>query len=147
MGQIYQAIKPKEVIETFGIKNFVETGTGIADSLSHILNVRPEDLNVYTIELMDELHSQLVKKFEGTPNLHLIKGYSNVEMKTVVEQLSSEPTLFWHDAHFPGADFNINGASYTSEPDPVKRIPLESELRVIKESGRDISKDVFVLDD
>lgn len=30
MGQIYQAIKPKEVIETFGIKNFVETGTGIA---------------------------------------------------------------------------------------------------------------------
>jgi hypothetical protein len=147
MGQIYQAIKPKEVIETFGIKNFVETGTGIADSLSHILNVRPDDLNVYTIELMDELHNQLVERFEGTPNLHLIKGYSNVEMKTVVEQLSSEPTLFWHDAHFPGADFNINGASYTSEPDPVKRIPLESELRVIKESGRDISKDVFVLDD
>jgi hypothetical protein len=147
MGQIYQAIKPKEVIETFGIKNFVETGTGIADSLSHILNVRPDDLNVYTIELMGELHKQLVERFEDTPNLHLIKGYSNIEMKTVVEQLSSEPTLFWHDAHFPGADFNINGASYTSEPDPVKRIPLESELRVIKESGRDISKDVFVLDD
>jgi hypothetical protein len=147
MGQIYQAIKPKEVIETFGIKNFVETGTGIADSLSHILNVRPDDLNVYTIELMDELHKQLVERFEDTPNLHLIKGYSNIEMKTVVEQLSSEPTLFWHDAHFPGADFNINGATYTSESDPVKRIPLESELRVIKESGRDISKDVFVLDD
>jgi hypothetical protein len=147
MGQIYQAIKPKEVIETFGIKNFVETGTGIADSLSYILNVRPDDLNVYTIELMDELHSKLVEKFEGTPNLHLIKGYSHVEMKNILETLSSEPTLFWHDAHFPGADFNINGATYTSESDPTKRIPLESELRVIKESGRDISKDVFVLDD
>jgi nucleoside-diphosphate-sugar epimerase len=84
MGQIYQAIKPKEVIETFGIKNFVETGTGIADSLSYILNVRPDDLNVYTIELMDELHSKLVEKFEGTPNLHLIKGYSHVEMKNIL---------------------------------------------------------------
>lgn len=147
MGQIYQAIKPKEVIETFGIKNFVETGTGIAETLSYILNVRPDDLNIYTIELMDELHNQLVEKFKGTKNLNLIKGYSNVEMKGIVEQLSSEPTLFWHDAHFPGADFNINGATYTSEPDPTKRIPLESELRVIKESGRDISKDVFVFDD
>lgn len=147
MGQIYQAVKPKEVIETFGIKNFVETGTGIAETLSYILDVRPKDLNVYSIELMDELYQNLTKRFDNITNLKLIKGYSHVEMSNILENLSDDPTLFWHDAHFPGADFNINGASYTSEPDPVKRIPLEYELRAIIESGRDVTKDVFVFDD
>ena len=147
MGKIYQAIKIKEVIDTFGIKNFVETGTGIANSLSYVLNIRPDDLNVYTIELDIGLYNNLFDKFYGTPNLHLINGHSHVVINNIMKTMSSEPTLFWHDAHFPGADFNINGSTYTSELDVAKRIPLESELRAIKGSGRDISKDVFVLDD
>lgn len=147
MGQIYQAIDAQKVIETFNIANFVETGTGVADTLSYILNTNANNLQIYSIELMDELYDKLVQKFEGTSNLHLIKGYSHIEIKNILKELSPDPTLFWHDAHFPGADFNINGATYTSEPDPTKRIPLESELRAIKESGRDISKDIFVFDD
>lgn len=147
MGHINQAIKVRNVFDTLGIKNFVETGTGVAESLSHVLDVRPDDVKVYTVELMDQLHDQLVAKFGQVPNLNLIKGYSHIEMKNIVEELSTDPTLFWHDAHFPGADFNINGATYTSEPDATKRIPLESELRAIVDSGRDTTKDVFVLDD
>jgi hypothetical protein len=147
MGQLYQGIKLKETFERFGIKNFVETGTGIADSLTEVIIQKPEKLNIYTIELMDELYQPLVERFGDIPYINLIKGYSDVEIVNVLKTLSSEPTLFWHDAHFPGADFNINGATYWSEPDYNKRLPLEAELRAIKNSGRDISNDVIICDD
>ena len=147
MGCIYQAIKLKEVVETFNIKNFVETGTGMGDSLSSIIELNVEDMNIYTIEVIDEIYNILIEKFGNIKNVDLIKGYTHVEMPKILQKLSSSPTLFWNDAHFPGADYRINGATYSSEPDRVKRIPLETELRIIKESGRDISKDVFVLDD
>lgn len=147
MGQIYQAVKLKELFVEYGIKNFVETGTGIGDTLMEIIINKPEELNVYTIELMDELYQPLVEKFGEIPYIHLLKGYSHEQMKVALDMLSSEPTLFWHDAHFPGADFQINGATYTSEPDPEKRIPFYAELKAIKDSGRDISKDIIISDD
>ena len=147
MGCIYQAIKLKEVVETFNIKNFVETGTGMGDSLSSIIELNVEDMNIYTIEVIDEIYNILIEKFGNIKNVDLIKGYTHVEMPKILQKLSSSPTLFWNDAHFPGADYRINGATYGSEPDRIKRIPLETELRIVKESGRDISKDVFVLDD
>jgi len=147
MGTIYNAVKLKEVIETFNIKNFVETGTGSGESLSYIINLEIDDINIYTIEVIDEIYNFIVDKFNIFKNVNLIKGYSHIEMSKILEKLSPLPTLFWNDAHFPGADYCINEATYTSETDAIKRIPLETELRIIKESGRDISKDVFILDD
>lgn len=147
MGSLYQAIKLKEVIETFNIKNFVETGTGAGNSLAAVANLGIHDMNIYSIEVMDELYNLLLTKFKSFKNVNLIKGYSHIEMGKILDKLSPLPTLFWNDAHFPGADYNINGATYNSEPDSVKRIPLETELRIIKDSGRNISNDVFVLDD
>jgi len=147
MGTIYNAVKLKEVIETFNIKNFVETGTGSGESLSYIINLEIDDINIYTIEVIDEIYNFIVDKFNIFKNVNLIKGYSHIEMSKILEKLSPLPTLFWNDAHFPGADYGINEATYTSETDAIKRIPLETELRIIKESGRDISKDVFILDD
>lgn len=147
MGTIYNAVKLKEVIETFNIKNFVETGTGLGESLSYIINLEIDDINIYTIEVIDEIYNFIVDKFNIFKNVNLIKGYSHIEMSKILEKLSPLPTLFWNDAHFPGADYGINEATYTSETDAIKRIPLETELRIIKESGRDISKDVFILDD
>lgn len=146
MGQINQAIKVKDVIQTFGVKNFVETGTGLGESLDYVLSIS-NDINIHTVELMDILHDQLVSKYGDIDRLNLIKGYSHVEIAKLIPTLDEGPSLFWHDAHFPGADFQINGATYTSEKDPVKRIPLESELRAVLASGRDISKDIFVIDD
>lgn len=148
MGQINQAINVSDVISTFKIKNFVETGTGKGESLENLLSLpNSKELNVYSIELMDVLYDYLIEKFNKFDNLNLIKGYSHEEIINLMNVLSKEPTIFWHDAHFPGADFQIDGATYTSEKDSVKRIPLESELRGIIGSGRDVSKDVFVIDD
>jgi hypothetical protein len=147
MGSIHEAIKLREVIETFNIKNFVETGTGIGVSLSSIIDLNIKDINIYSIEVIDEIYNFVVDKFKMFKNVNLIKGYSHIEIGKILEKLSPLPTLFWNDAHFPGADYRINGATYSSEIDSVKRIPLETELRIIKNSGRDISKDIFVIDD
>lgn len=148
MGQINQAIKVDKVIENFNIKNFIETGTGMGESLEYLLTLdESKNLNINSIELMDQLYNILEQKFRFVKNLNLIKGYSHEEIGKLMEVISDEPTLFWHDAHFPGADFKIDGATYTSEKDDTKRIPLESELRKVVGSGRDISNDVFVMDD
>lgn len=147
MGQIYQAVDVPKLIEKFGIKNFVETGTGIGDSVEYILYSNDSSLNIYTIELMEELYRRLVARLGGFQNLRLINGYSNVEIAKVLKEMSSEPCLFWHDAHFPGADFGINGMGYGSEQDAEIRTPLHAELAELLKSSRDLSRDVLILDD
>ena len=145
MGTITNAIKVKEVIEKYKINNFVETGTGAGDTLNNILNFFPAGSNFYTIELVDQLYKNATERFKHIKNMNILPGYSHEQLITAISLLNTKPTLFWHDAHFPGADFGIS--TYDGEPDPIKRIPLEQELINVVESGRDISKDVFVLDD
>ena len=79
MGQIYQGVNINNIIKEFKIKNFIETGTGIGDSLSFMIKF--EELNLYSIELMDELYEELIKKFKNENNIKLIKGYSTKELK------------------------------------------------------------------
>jgi len=149
MGALYQPIDLDRVAEFFNIKHYVETGTGHSDTLSHVLEVRStsasHSFDVYSVELDDELLRIARERFVGEDNLHLIQGYSHEKMPEILKQLSPAPALFFHDAHFPEADIRDKG--YASELDPVKRIPLESEVRAIINSGRDISGDVFVVDD
>ena len=148
MGQINQAVKLDKVIKNFNIGNFIETGTGLGESLEYLLDLdESKDLDIHSIELMEQLYNILQAKFKSVENLDLIKGYSHEEIGKLMEVISDQPTIFWHDAHFPGADFKIDGATYTSEKDDTKRIPLESELRTIISSGRDVSNDVFIIDD
>lgn len=147
MGQIYQGINFVQLVEQFNIVNFVETGTGICESLSYVLKNRKDTLTVYTIELMDQLYQNALKNFAQEKNVYFIKGFSDEQILNVLKQMSKDPCLFWLDAHFPGADFNINNLTYSSELSKKIRIPLESELRNIILSNRNIDRDVFVIDD
>ena len=54
-----------------------------------------------------------------------------------------QPIVFWLDAHFPG---EMHGLPYDSEKDMDLRLPLERELRIIKDI-RDTSNDYFIIDD
>ena len=147
MGQLYQAVNIPATIRDFGIRAFVETGTGIGNTLDRVVGATGPDFDIYTIELMDELWEPIRARYEDTPRVRTLKGYSHECLAEVLSTLSESPTLFWHDAHFPGADFGIGGATYGSEPDPVKRIPLQAEMEAVTASGRDISRDVFIIDD
>ena len=143
MGQINHPMKLKETLESFGIKNFVETGTGDGSSMNKVIDTEVLDKQ-YGIELDTELFSNLMKQYDGNENVIIFNGYSEDCMDAVLEELSEEPTLFWLDAHFPGADYGPAG--YGDEEDLNKRLPMEAELKIMKEK-RDLSKDVIFMDD
>jgi hypothetical protein len=142
MGIINHPIKLDILVQEYEIKNFVETGTGDGSSMKIALDSNLfEDL--YGIELDEELYNRLLKLFLDN-KVKFYNGYSKDEMFKVVDELNNHPTLYWLDAHFPGADYK--GQKYDAEKDDSKRIPLEVELKILSEN-RDISKDVFVIDD
>lgn len=143
MGQINHPVKLEQMLKNFGIKNFVETGTGDGSSMDKVLLTEIVD-NAYGIELDDELYANLAEAYAGIDYMHLYKGYSEDKMANVMDDIDNEPALFWLDAHFPGADYGPAG--YGAEEDVNKRLPMEAELRVMKEK-RDLSKDIIFMDD
>ena len=143
MGQINHPVKLKTMLENFGIKSFVESGTGDGSSMDKILLTETVD-NSYGVELDDELYANLESKYEDLDYVHLYKGYTEDRFAEVLDDLDDSPALFWLDAHFPGADYGPEG--YGAEKDIDKRLPMEKELRIMKEN-RDLSKDVIFMDD
>ena len=142
MGQLNEAIQVKNVLDFYNIDNFVETGTGAAEVVRSISNIK-SDLNIHTIEIIEEIFNKnkISNSYLTNVNWHL--GQSSEVMPEILPQLEGS-TLYWLDAHFPGADFGL--ASYGDEEDLDKRLPLRSELEIIVK-GRDVSNDVFVIDD
>ena len=142
MGQLNQAIKIKNVLDYYDIKNFVETGTGQAEVVRSVYEAN-EDLNIHTIEVVEEIFDQNKIKFSYLKDVSWHLGTSFKILPAILPTFDGN-TLFWMDAHFPGADFGLS--SYGEEKDMDKRLPLKRELESIVQS-RDVSNDVFVIDD
>ena len=142
MGQLNEAIEVKNVLDFYGIKNFVETGTGIAEVVRAVHDV-DSSLTIHTIEVVPEIYDQNKIKFSYLKSVNWHLGQSAEVLGEVVPTLEGN-TLFWMDAHFPGADFGLS--SYGDEKDMDKRLPLKKELETIV-AGRDVSNDVIVIDD
>ena len=142
MGQLNQAIKIKNVLDYYDIKNFVETGTGQAEVVRSVYEAN-EDLNIHTIEVVEEIFDQNKIKFSYLKDVSWHLGTSFKILPAILPTFDGN-TLFWMDAHFPGADFGFS--SYGDEKDMDKRLPLQKELESIVQS-RDVKNDVFVIDD
>ena len=142
MGQLNQAIKIKNVLDYYDIKNFVETGTGQAEVVRSVYEAN-EDLNIHTIEVVEEIFDQNKIKFSYLKDVSWHLGTSFSILPVILPTFDGN-TLFWMDAHFPGADFGLS--SYGDEKDMDKRLPLQKELESIVQS-RDVKNDVFVIDD
>ena len=142
MGQLNQAIKIKNVLDYYDIKNFVETGTGQAEVVRSVYEAN-EDLNIHTIEVVEEIFEQNKIKFSYLKDVSWHLGTSFKILPEILPTFEGN-TLFWMDAHFPGADFGLS--SYGDEKDMDKRLPLKRELESIVQS-RDVKNDVFVIDD
>jgi len=56
------------------------------------------------------------------------------------------PTLFFLDAHFPGADFHKCTYEESIRFYKQDAFPLENEVKLIL-ANRDVSRDVFIIDD
>jgi hypothetical protein len=138
MGEITRPVNLGDLISHYNIKNYFETGVGTGHSFR---KMKAFNLKQYGIELDERFIPIYEREF---PSDTIIMGYTKDRVGPLVEVLDDNPTLFWLDAHFPNSDFH--GAPYDSEKDKDIRVPLETELKTITES-RDISKDVFILDD
>jgi hypothetical protein len=133
----------KNYIDDYNIDIFIETGTGIGESIKHAVNYYFK--NIFTIEIINSLYLNCKEKFKDYKNCHFINDNSKDGLIKVLSDINeNDKVLFWLDAHFPGADFGLD--SYGGTTDSEKRIPLESELRTIN-SVRNIRNDVFIIDD
>ena len=142
MGQLNEAIQIKNVLDFYDIKNFVETGTGQAEVVQTIVEA-DDSLNVHTIEVIPEIYDKNKINFSYLKDVNWHLGTSFDILPEILPDLKGT-TLFWMDAHFPGADFGLS--SYGDEKDDDKRLPLKKELETIVEN-RDVTNDVFVIDD
>ena len=142
MGQLNEAIEVKNVLDFYGIKNFVETGTGLAEVVRAVHDV-DSSLTIHTIEVVPEIYEQNNIRFSYLKKVNWHLGESAQILSEVVPTLEGN-TLFWMDAHVPGADVGLS--SYGDEKDIDKRLPLRKELETILEN-RDVSNDVIVIDD
>ena len=142
MGQLNEAIQIKNVLDFYDIKNFVETGTGQAEVVQTVIEA-DDSLNVHTIEVIPEIYDKNKINFSYLKDVNWHLGTSFDILPEILPDLKGT-TLFWMDAHFPGADFGLS--SYGDEKDDDKRLPLKKELETIVEN-RDVTNDVFVIDD
>jgi hypothetical protein len=126
----------------FNCRNFVETGTGKGSGLSHALKYGFE--KIYSIEYIKELYEECMSKFNDD-RLTLINDNSLNGLEKVLEELDERPTLFWLDAHFPGADFVFNDYDHLKEDESL-HMPLVKEIQTIHKNRSQCS-DVFIIDD
>lgn len=139
MGALYQH-NIGDYISKYNLLNYVETGTGMGDCLQHALTF--DFQNLFSVEIYPKVFETVSRKFHET-KAKVLLGNSYEILPEILNDLEGN-TLFFLDAHFPGADFHFE--TYTSTTDYDTRLPLEREVKTIK-NVRNISKDVFIIDD
>ena len=123
---------------------YVETGTGIADCLSHA--VKYPFSKFYSVELDEDLVNEAKIKVPQE-NVDIINDYSTNALNNIIPNLPKEiPVLFWLDAHFPGADFHKISYEESIREYKEDSLPLEMEIEILI-NKRDVSNDVFIIDD
>jgi len=125
----------------YNLENYIETGTGAGISLSHALKFSFKK-NI-SFEIFEPIFEKAKDKFKNQ-NCEIVFGNSYEKLPDILRVIEGN-TLFWLDAHFPGADFGYRG--YGDELDIDKRLPLERELRVIVENYDNYKNSVFLIDD
>ena len=144
MGALY-AFELQEFIDKYNVKIYFETGTGEGISLKHALRYQFDEL--YSVDIDKELIRRSLVLKQKRKNLRLISGKSTEVIEKYVPQIDdSSPVLFFLDAHFPGADFHKISYEQSIRHFKQDAFPLEEEVNAILRD-RDVSKDVFIIDD
>jgi hypothetical protein len=126
--------------QRYGLQAFVETGTADGDSLAWA--ARADFTALHSIEIVRKLANAAIARFAGDTRITVWCCDTALAMPKVVLGLGDLPTLFWLDAHFPGAH---HGADYAAEARIDTRLPLERELQAI--AARGAASDVILIDD
>jgi hypothetical protein len=129
--------------ENYKLGMFLETGTLHGGGVESALNAGFE--NIISIEIEPTLAAAAKERFNTNKNIDIIEGDSSKVIKEIVNSIQHN-TLFWLDAHFPGADIGIRPYRDCLKYDYNTRIPLEVELTAIA-ARQGKFKDVIIADD
>jgi hypothetical protein len=145
MGHL-QAFDVHTLVQDFDLKGYIETGTGIGDSLGHALKFK-EFEQIFSVDFDTELYQRALINFQDS-RLKLINNLSRTALPEILQLIPKEKNfLFFLDAHFPKADFGSDPDRYIKSFHDYGKdaIPLEEELKIIK-SFRPLH-DVIIIDD
>lgn len=134
-------------IDKYKIEYYFETGTGKGSSLEYA--TRHSFKKCYTVDIDEELLKYSYNKLKdiSTCDIEFFVGKSVDILDEYVPQLPKESsTLFFLDAHFPGADFGKCTHEESINRYKDDAYPLEKEVNIILKN-RDVSKDVIIIDD
>jgi hypothetical protein len=91
----------KSYLEKYKIKNFIETGTFLGDTLAYI--AADKTILCTSIELSDFYFDLNKNRFKSYGNVKLVKGDSGIIINELTKTIES-PTLFWLDGHYSGGN-------------------------------------------
>jgi len=117
--------------DRYGLRTLVETGTYKADTVRAL---RRSFARIYSIEVDPVLYHQAVRRCRRQRNAVLLLGDSADRLSEVVEAIT-EPSLFWLDAHYSGAETGMADVE----------TPVMAELKVIL--GGAVHGHVILIDD
>lgn len=120
----------------FHLRHLVEVGMGEGAGVDLAAGLGFD--HIHSIESQHKLALTTALRHSARQDITVIHGRSEKGLKEALAEVPADaPTLFWLDIDYAGADVRL-------QADPDAR--LERELRLIT-SLRDVSKDVFLVDD
>jgi len=135
MGAITFSLDPallKALRSALPLTLFVETGTFRGDTLE---NLKSEFHELISIELSQDLYSQVLARFRDDHNIRLIQGDSAEALLGIADTVRGRSTLFWLDAHWCVA---------TGTAGETSQCPLLEELKAIGDLN---DQSVVLIDD
>jgi hypothetical protein len=136
-----------QLVATHGITCFVEGGTGWGQGVRDALAI-PALAQIHSVEIDLQTFQRNQRWFKHEPRVTLYHG----DTRDVFPMLSSrtfrrEAVVWFLDAHFPGSGKAVPEPMLPLPAVPPRDIiPLVDEVIAITE-GRDVSRDVFIIDD
>ncbi len=131
------------LIGQYGCRYLIETGTDLGKGVDFAAQY-PFD-QIYSIEAKHALALQAGLRFAKNPSITIIHGKNERGLREALEEIPAEaPVIYWLDGHSPGVALPA-GANLEEKTEEF-RLPLERELRLLA-GLRDISRDVFLIDD
>jgi hypothetical protein len=129
------------IIQEYKTPFFFETGTWKGDSVVYARQSPFE--KIISAEIIPELAAAAGERFKSDSKVKIVTGDSASVLEKELPGLYGN-CLFWLDAHFPGADAGLT--TFEAETNEEVRLPLQTELEIIKKS-RAKYKDVLIIDD
>lgn len=152
MGQLNR-FDINELVALFGIRNYLETGTGLGVSLLYALQSKAID-SFFSIEIDEklansvQLHHRIGTSRSLDQKVRVINSESVAALKAILNgELDQRPTLFFLDAHFPGADFFQLSYGDSVDQNSILSLPVILELAAISLARNGAKNDVIIIDD